>query len=335
MDVDSPNEGPVSPITPIDGETPGAYTIVKTAAVAPVIVGTTGQIVLHSSMVRGAAFGLETVEEYHITNGQEEIARKFMNDCWLQETCIDVTRRNQCGDNTIIEVSWAYDRGDAAWQPGSDARLWDFEVYDTSQPLMSHPYFGRRTNLSAANLDILLTEMGACDQALALGKKYTLITPTAPAEVQTIMTRYAGHRYAGCDEWSPITIVLKLRYRLYQSQTGIITGTSPYGWSTVLSGINRSVKISAYDPPAHITTALSSVEQWSYSDSNPDPTVSNATFAWIRQKPLIALSGRNPNGPSDITEFFVGVQQASAVLFPPANVEGVPTGWDPIKDITA
>lgn len=322
-----------SPILPVEGQPSTDYTVITTPAVAPVLKGTAGQIVLARSVVRAAAFGRETVESYEIANGQDAIARAFMDDCLDQQTCIDAERRKQQGDNTIIDVTWAYDREDATWTPGNDQRLWDFEIQDTSQPLASHPYFGRH-NALGSDLDKLMTQMGACDQSLALGKDYKITIDSPPSAVLAIMERYAGLRYFGVDEWNPITVMLSIRYRLYQSQTEGGNGNAVVTWPNLFHGINQVVDLSLLSPPAYITSALGSLQSWVFDSSGSTaPTLDATTFVWIRQKPLVKLSGRNPNGPSDVTEYLLGVQQASAILHPPVDSSLTP-GWDPRKNIT-
>jgi hypothetical protein len=321
--------GPV-PVTgdPLIPQQSAEYVIVKHSGINPVLVGTTAQIVLNESTVRTTPFGKETVEKYEIANGQDAFARAFMDDCLNVELCIDAERRRVKGDNTTIEVTWAYDREDSLWVPGNDAYLWDFEIIDTSQPLMSHPYFGRNSALSEADQDALMREMGACDQAISLGKDYTLQDATASALVQTIMARYAGLRFSGVDEWNPIMVMLSVRYRIFPSQAA--DGV----WSGLFYGIHRSGTLIAEesDIPDHIIDAIEGIKNWDYQSSgSPDPQESQTPFVWVRQKPQVKLSGRNANGPCDVTDYYLGMQKASQVLFPAADGGG----WDPQYDIGA
>lgn len=316
-------------------ETP-QYTIIDEAFAAPVILGEKKQIVLSESTVRSTPFGKNTIERWEIACGQDDMARAYMDDCLDEQTCIDAERKRQKGDNTIIEVTWAYDRDDDKWEPGDDDALWDFEIIDTSQPLMSHPYFGRNSALSDEELDVLMKEMGACDQAVSLGKPYQLQDATAAAVVQTIMQRYAGLRFSGTDEWNPILVMLSCRYRIFPSQLNEGEDPSADAWASLFSDIGRVIDLDDYDAPDFIKAALGGIQDWKYNssgDATPEapPQQSNSSFMWIKQKPLVKLSGRNANGPCDVTEYLLGCQQASLVLHPPMTGS---EGWDPQYTIT-
>ena len=321
-----------SPIDPTPSARSADYTVITTAVEPPVLVGCAGQIVLVESTVRSTAFGKETIERYELSCGQDSIAKAFMDDCLAEQTCIDVERKKRQAENSIIEVTWAYDRDDAEWVPGADQRLWDFEIQDTSQPLASHPYFGRHSSIGSAHLDTLMKEMGRCDQTMALGKDYK--SESVLDDIQEIMSRYAGLRFFGVDEHNPITIMLSIRYRLYQSQTEGDGGNAVTVWPWLFHGINRVIDLSVLSPPGYITSALTSLQEWVYDNtgSNTKPALNEAGFVWIRNKPLVKLSGRNPNGPSDVTEYLLGVQQASEILHPSINPGE--TGWDPVKVVT-
>jgi len=284
-------------------------------------------VVLNDVTVRSNPFGKETVEHYEIANGQSDLAMAFMNDCLRCQTCIEAERKIQRGDNTIIEVTWAYDRDDSQWVPGSDEWLWDFEMIDTSQPLMSHPYFGRNSAINGNDANVLMTEMGACDQAVAMGKTYQLQTKTASALVKIIMQRYAGLRYSGVDEWNPIMLMLSARFRLFPSQlTPSAENEQTDGWSTLFGGVHRVIPLEVINPPPHIKKAIESAKKWTFKNNgSPDPEFVENGFVWVQQKPLVKLSGRNGWGPCDVTYYFLGMQQASKVLYG--------GDWDPVKTI--
>ena len=325
--------GPTSPINPLDGAQTGDYVVVKEAVEDPVLLGTPKQIVYIGGTVRLGAFGRETVERYHVANGQEAAARAYMEDCLKDQTCMEAERTKTQGDNIEITVTWAYDRDDDAWQPGADAVLWDFDVIDTSQPLQSHPYFGRRI-LNDADQEILMREMGYCDQFLALGKPYKIQAASPSAAVQAIMERYAGLRYSGVDEWQPVLLMLQCRYRLYPSQLESSSGTDEYTWPDLLFAINRVVDLAAWAPPAHILKAIDGLGALSYSsEGSTYPDIGGPGFVWIRQKPQVRLSGKNPNGPSDVVDFLLGVQQASVVLYPSFDPDVNQGLWDPQRDV--
>lgn len=307
------------------------YTVVVEPFAPPVLLGTAAQIVYTGATVRTTAFGKETVETYEIANGQNAAARAFMDDQLALETCINAERKKVRGDNTIIEITWAYDVDDTEWEAGSDAALWDFDIIDTSQPLMSHPYFGRNTILTGSDPADLMREMGACDQAVCTGKAYKLPDPNRPESasvselVKTIMGRYAGLRFSGVDEWNPVMVVLSRRYRIFPSQV-----SGDYSWDDIFKDLHRVVPLSDYSVPDHITTAISGLEVWSYSASgDPTPSTSSADFVWVKQKPQVKLSGRNGNGPCDVTDYLIGMQQASTVIYPPLTGRG----FDPIYNI--
>jgi hypothetical protein len=54
----------------------------------------------------------------------------------------------------------------------------------------------------------------------------------------------------------------------------------------------------------------------------------------VRLKPQVRLSGRNPNGPSDVTDFLMGVTQASAVVWPALDSDTHSDLWDPQLTVT-
>ena len=317
----------------------GPYTVVASPVVSTVLKGVAGQIVLKGAEIRATPFGKETVQTYEISNGQDDAARAFMDDQLALETCIDAKRKLVGGDNTVIEITRAYDVGDSTWLPGKDAKLWEFEIIDTSQPIMSHPYFGRNSILIDADKAMLMKEMGACDQAVATGKQYKLPDSSRPSSasasdlVKTIMKRYAGLRFSGVDEWNPIMVMLACRYRIFPSQN--TTSTAPgtdNTWSTIFANIHQVIDISTYALPAQLTTVVSGIKNWSYSASgSPSPTPNDVGFVWVKMKPQVKLSGRNANGPCDVTDYILGLQLASTVLYPPLNGT---LGWDPQYDIT-
>ena len=335
MANDVPATGaPSTPVKPLDGVASGDYTVVMDPVEPTVLVGPEKQVVYVGGTCRLGAFGRETVEKYHIANGQEDVAREFMEDCLASQTCMDCERTKTSGENIEVVVTWAYDREDNAWQPGSDAVLWDFDVIDTSQPLQSHPYFGRRI-LGDTDQDTLMKEMGYCDQFLALGKPYVIQTEGASAALQAIMARYAGLRYSGVDEWQPVLIMLQCRYRLFPSQLDPTSGTDEYTWPQLLGDVNRVVNLDGWAPPDYIKAAIGGMAELDYpSDGSPYPNVNAGGFVWIRQKPQVRLSGKNPNGPSDVIDYLLGVQQASVVLYPAFDSETNNDLWDPQRNVT-
>lgn len=301
------------------------YVVVKTAAVAPVLQGVLGQIVLNEKTVRTAQFGKLTIEHYEIAPGQDAAAKAFMNACLADERCIDAERKTKAGENTGIDITWAYDTDDAEWKPGSDDPLWDFDVIDTSQSLAQHPYFGRNDVLTTEERDALLTEMGRADQAIALGKEYVAEDLTLTSYVQEILSRYVALRLAGVDEYTPILVMVSQRYRVFQSQIESDSGI-------FMLDINRSVDLAYYNPPAAVLRTLSNCGGWFYDrDSGSVPVDGVVNLQWVKQKPVVKLSGYNPKGPYEVTEYFMGVLGASKVLYPPVGdaAKDEANGWDP------
>lgn len=303
----------------------GDYTVIIDPFVAPVLVGDARQVVKNNWSVASSPFGKITIEQYQLAAGQPLVAQAFMNDMLLLETCMDVERINQCGDTTIINTTWAYDRDNPSWVAGSDIPLWDFDVIDTSVALARHPYFGGNTALSATDRDVLMKELGACDQSMSLGQPYSVQDNSASDLVQAIIARYAGLRAAGVEEWNPIMVMVSKRFRVFPSQSPALRA--------LLANINRTILLASYNPPSFVTDALAGLTTWTYSggDGSPIPIATTNTFSFVRMKPVVKLSGNNPNGPYDVTEYFLGLQESSAVLYPP--VDGAPAGWDPQYDI--
>jgi hypothetical protein len=191
---------PISSILPpgIRAGRSGNYTVVDTASVSVAVVGTTNQVVLQTREVRLGVFGRETVEEYQVHAGAFSAARSFMNDCLRDERCCDCRRKGGNGETIIIEVTWAYDREDSTWIPGSDKPLWGFDIIETSQPLMSHPYFGRRYIAGGgADMDTLLTEMGRCDQSLANFARCSGVSSPARTRVHCTARNRSGTSASG------------------------------------------------------------------------------------------------------------------------------------------
>ena len=315
------------------------YTVVKTPVVAPVIKGTTAQVVLNEKTVRAAPFGKITIEHFELASGQDPVAKAFMDACLDDERCMDAERKTKAGENTSIDITWAYDTDDTEWKPGDGDPLWEFDVIDTSQPLAQHPYFGRNGMLSDEDRDALMKEMGRCDQAIALGKVYVAEDKSLSDLVQVILCRYAALRLACVDECTPVLIMVSKRYRVFQSQIESDSGI-------FMLDINRSVKLEYYKPPAAVLRTLSDVGGWFYEDKTGDPIPVDGyiNFSWIKNKPVVKLSGYNPKGPYDVTEYFIGVQGASKVLYPPtglakeeaeaAEKAGEKTNvWDPLYNI--
>jgi hypothetical protein len=332
---------PISPILPPGIRTgrSGNYRVIDTSAVAVAVVGTANQVVLNTREVRLGVFGRETVEEYQVHAGGTAAARDFMNDCLRDERCSDARRKGGNGETILVEVVWAYDREDSTWVQGADKPLWGFEIVDTSQPLMSHPYFGRRYISGGGTL---MAEMGTFDQKFAMGETYK-VAAGASAEVQAVMSRYAGLRMSGVEEWNPTIIMLYCNLRLFPSMIG---GDDPpfnyeaVTWGSLLKGINRTV---ATPPaPAHILAAINNLEILVFPSSGAtfpsttpaDAGAENAKLRWILQKPQIRQTGKNLNGPSDVTFSWIGLQQAAAVLYPGYTQE-LNTGlWDPTQVVT-
>ena len=331
---------PVSPVlapaTPVAGS---GYSLVTTPAVAVSVKGDATKVVLNFREIRLTPWGRETVEKWHVNAAGFTVARLFMDDCLRDERCADAKRVGGGGETIEIEVTWAYDREDSNWEAGNDKPQWGFEIVDTSQPLMSHPYFGRRY---IAGGGTLMAEMGAFDQKLALGETYK-VAAGATAEVQAVMSRYAGLRMSGVEEWSPTIVMLYANFRLFPSMIG--GGDPPFDynaiyWGNLLKGINRTV---ATPPaPAHILAAINNLEILVYPASGatfPSTTpagtgTTNANLRWILQKPQIRQTGKSMNGPHDITYSWIGVQQAAAVLYPGYTNE-LNTGlWDPTQAVT-
>lgn len=314
------------------------YILIDTAVVSPELKGTAKQVVFQGSKVGMSAFGMETEETYHVAigDGQLPAARAFVRDCLLDEKCLNAELELIQGERIVIKVSWAYDRNDTEWTPGSDPYQWDFDVMETSQALASHPYFTRRTLSEEGNSE-LMKEIGVCDERPAA---YWLDPKriSAPSDVlKIIMSRYAGLLNCGVQEWSPITIMLQARHRLFPSQTAVSDdNTGDYAWSELLYGVNQVMSLDWWQPPETILAAITSLQALVYPDDGSlTPEFEPGSFMWIRMKPQVRLSGRNPNGPSDIIDYLLGVQQASEVLYPPFPKFGSnpPNLWDPKRNV--
>ena len=291
-----------------------AYTVVIDPAVETTIKGTANQIVFKGKTVRGSAFGPVTVERYETANGQEEAAKSFFDDCLKNTMCMDAERTTLSGQNEEIEVTYGFDTSEDEPEP---VYLWDYEVFETSQRLAQHPYFSP-DDMDSADAAKLMEEIGACDEAFATGQRYQFLNSDLSADVQAIMQRYAALRAYGVDEWNPVTVLLSCRYRLD-------SGSDVVG--DVFAKINEVVDLADYpDLSAMAAALIAGLASWQYSGSDPTPTDSTNDFVWIKLKPLVKLSGTNPAGPCDITEYYLGVDKASKVVYPGGN-------WDPMYDV--
>lgn len=308
---------------------PEAYTLVDAAipGTEEVVKGPATQIVLTRRTVRMAAFGRETEELWYTPS--ISAARAWQAILLADERIADVQLVKAAGEPIEIHVLWCFDRYDEAWTVGSDTPLWNLDLIETSQPLMSHPYFGRRT--AAALTTVLMDEMAKCDSKLLTTGEAYAPTSTDPA-ITAIMQRYNGLKRSGVEEWSPAVVVLSKRYRLFKSQTGDQPAPKE-SYKYLLQAINRTQTLAAISPPADILNALNSMESISYPDDGAVTPTNNfgQSLFWVRQKPVVQPTGNNPNGPRDVTLRWLGVQQASLVLYPPAVAQGAATQWDPQK----
>ena len=302
-----------------------AYTLILDSAYPETVKGPAGQIARNRYVVSMAGCGMETEEEWSSTDAAAVLAWKPV--LLADERVAALTIEKRGGEPIVISVRWCYDRTDPAWTIGADQALWNIDLIETSQPLRSHPYFGRRPDPTLAST--LQSYMAEADAMLERGQDFT--APGTSPEMG-IMQRYNALRRAGAEEWAPVVVVLSQRFRLFKSQTGD-QPPPKQSYKYLLRGINSVQTLAAIAPPSDVMDALAGMEQIGYgvlASTTPTRTYDATQLAWVRMKPAVQLSGNNPNGPRDVTLRWIGFQQASAVLYPLAVPGSTPVLWDPM-----
>jgi hypothetical protein len=277
------------------------------------IVGTANQIVLGRRVIRQSQFGKETTEVWGATDITS--AKAFQLDCLADERCSDC-ELEQNPPSFTLTARWAFDRTDSSWLPGQyTEETWELDFPESQQLLATHPYF---TNSSGA----WPTEVEQANYALATGEKPAL------GSFPTQMGRYVGLRQNGVDYWNPYNVVLIHKLRMYKSQ---VNST----WQNFYANVGRAhLQADLPTLPAEIIAALAGLKYPTYGAGGAvDPSgITAASIFWIKKPPSFQMVGRNPKGPRDITETFLGAGKVSAVLYP-AKIGSTAAAmglWDPI-----
>ena len=298
-----------------------AYTVVTDPVAGQEIrvIGDPTQITLSSRNIKRVPFGFETLETFGATS--ITMAKAFQNDCLLDERCIDC-EIEQVPPDITIKVRWAFDRTDTSWSTQQSEISWELDLLEASKPLSSHPYFAN----VYISPDWMSSEIANADSALATGQEYT-----ASGVFKVWMQRYAGLRGFGVDEWNPLLPLLVKRTRIY-------TSSQAHVWANIYANINRAFATAELpEIPDEISAAIAGIKVVQYpapdgaSGGSVDPaSTSQANFFWVKKAPKLAMAGKNPHGPRDITETYMGAQLVSAVLYPAASGTCAALGlWDP------
>jgi len=292
-----------------------SYTLVDTAFPGSDIrvVGTANQIVLGRRTIKQSQFGKETIEIWGATDLAS--AKEFQTACLEDERCSDC-ELDQSPPTFTLTARWAFDRTDAGWLPGAYIEeSWELDIIETQQLLATHPYF-------TASSGLWPTEVEAANHALATGAKPAL--GTFPAQ----MSRYVSLRQNGVDYWNPHNVILRHKLRMYRSQPAET-------WQAFYENIGRSYrKADLPDLPSEIESALAGLQVPTYAVGGAvDPSgVSAAHLFWVKKPPAFQMVGRNPRGPRDVAETWMGAGKVSAVLYP-AKIGLTSAGiglWDPL-----
>ena len=277
------------------------------------VVGTANQIVLGRRTIKQSQFGHETVEMWGASDLSS--AKEFQTACLDDERCSDC-EIEQAPPRIDITVKWAYDRTDVSWLPGTYIEeTWELDIIETQQLLATHPYF-------TASSGLWPTEVEAANYALATGAKPALGT------FATQMGRYVGLRQNGVDYWNPHNVILRHKLRMYKSQPAAT-------WQAFYENIGRSYrKEDLPSLPTEIEAALAGLQVPTYAVGGAvDPSgVTAAQLFWVKKPPSFQMVGRNPRGPRDVQETWMGAGKVSAVLYP-AKIGLTSAGiglWDPV-----
>ena len=276
------------------------------------VVGLSNQIVLGRRTIRQSQFGKETIEVWGATNITS--AKAFQIDCLSDERCSDC-ELEQNPPTFSLTVRWAFDRTDSSWIAGQlTEETWELGFPESQQLLATHPYF-------IASSGSWATEVEAANHALATGTKPAL------GLYATQMSRYVCLRQNGVDYWNPYNVVLIHKLRMYKSQ---VSAT----WQKFYENVGRShLQSDLPTLPEEITAALSGLKYPTYDVGGAvDPSgVTASSIFWVKKPPSFQMVGRNPRGPRDITETFLGAGKVSAVLYPAkiGRTAAAMELWDP------
>jgi hypothetical protein len=229
-------------------------------------------------------------------------------DCLNDERCSDCEIIQEPPDFTI-NVRWAYDRTDSSWGSSTSVEeSWEFEAMEASKPLASHPYFAAAYVAGAGKL--IMDDIVKADYAIATGQK-----PDVSGDYAVWMKRYAGLKAHGVDDWVPHGVILRRKTRVYKSLPDNV-------WKGYYENVHRSFLTSELPAsiPNEITLAIEGLTFPVYDDAGGiDPTgTSDAKLVWVKKAPQFQMVGRNPKGPRDVVETWIGGQYISAVHYPSA-----------------
>lgn len=293
------------------------YTLVTETAEPVRVVGTANQVVLSRRTIRRTRSGYETIEAYGATSLTS--AKAFQVDCLNDERCSDCDLVQEPPDITLT-VRWAYDRTDSSWNASNSVeQSWEMESMESSRPLASHPYFVAA--YVAGSGTTIMDRIVLADNAIATGKK-----PDTTGDYAVWMQRYAGLKIHGVEDWVPHGVILRRKSRIYKSIPDAVL-------QSLYNDINRSYELGEIlNVPDEIRIALQGLTFPTYNDAGDiDPNGRSATkLMWIKKAPQFSMVGRNPKGPRDVVETWIGAQYVSAVLYPPhTGLVSASELWDP------